>query len=107
MLPLLAFALYGADVSGSWTGSVDVQDPGNGGNISAPVRAELVQKSATVTLNIGREQDTKLEAIRNGKLTGKSLTFEVIPEEVASAIKFMLRRLAFPRNAPSQFQTFH
>ena len=90
LVPLLAFALYGADVSGNWTGSVDVQDPGNGSNISARVRAELVQQDETVNGKIGREQDNKFEPIRNGKLSGKSLTFEVKPEEVTSAIKFML-----------------
>jgi hypothetical protein len=91
LLPLLASALYGADVSGKWTGAVDVQDPGGGEKISARVRAEFVQKAETVTGKIGREQDAQLEPIRDGKLTGKTLTFEVIAEEATSTtIKFTL-----------------
>jgi hypothetical protein len=86
LLPLLAFALYGADVSGNWTGAVDVQDPGNGQKISTSVRAEFNQTAETVTGKIGRTQDAQLEPIRNGKLTGKSLTFEVMAEETGSTI---------------------
>ena len=34
LLPVLALALYGADLTGKWTGTVDVADPGNGDKIS-------------------------------------------------------------------------
>jgi hypothetical protein len=90
LLPVLALAMYGADVTGKWTGTVDVQDPGNGDKISTRVRAELTQKADTVTGKIGRVQDTQLETIRDGKLAGKSLTFEVMAEEATSPMKFTL-----------------
>src|SRR6476660_7286340 len=90
MLPALALALYGADLTGKWTGTVDVEDPGNGDKISTKVRAELTQKGEQVTGKIGRAQDQQLEAIRDGKLAGKTLTFEVQPEEATSPMKFTL-----------------
>jgi len=90
LLPLFALALYGADVTGKWTGTVDVLDPGNGDKISTRVRAELTQKAETVTGKIGRVQDEQLEQIRDGKLTGNNLTFDVMPEEATAAMKFTL-----------------
>jgi hypothetical protein len=90
LLPIFALAIYGADLTGKWTGTVDVQDPGNGDKISTRVKAELTQKADTVTGKIGRAQDEQLESIRDGKLTGKTLTFDVMPEEATSPMKFTL-----------------
>lgn len=89
-LPILALALYGADVTGKWTGTVDVADPSNGDKISTPVKAELTQSAGAVSGKIGRTQDTQLETIRDGKLDGKSLTFNVLPEEATKPMKFTL-----------------
>jgi len=89
LLPFLAVALY-ADVTGNWSGTVDVQDPGNGDKISTRVRAELIQNADTVTGKIGRVQDQQLESIRDGKLSGKALTFDVMPEEAKIPLKFTL-----------------
>ena len=89
LLPLLTLMLY-ADVTGSWSGTVDVQDPGNGDKISTRVRAELAQKAEIVTGKIGRVQDQQLESIRDGKLSGKTLTFDVMPEEAKTPLKFTL-----------------
>src|SRR4051812_16098529 len=90
LLAILAVALYGADVTGKWTGTVDVADPANGDKISTPVRAELKQSAAAVTGKIGRAQDTDMENIRDGKLAGKTLTFDVLPEEATKPLKFTL-----------------
>ena len=89
LLPLLTLMLY-ADVTGSWSGTVDVPDPGNGDKISTRVRAELAQKADIVTGKIGRVQDQQLESIREGKLSGKTLTFDVMPEEAKTPLKFTL-----------------
>jgi hypothetical protein len=90
LLPILALTLYGADVSGKWTGTVDVADPANAEKISTPVKAELKQSADTVTGQIGRVQDTQMENIRDGKLAGKTLTFDVLPEEAMKPLKFTL-----------------
>lgn len=91
LLPLLTFVLCAADVTGKWTGSVDVADPGNGDKISTPVKAELQQSAGAVTGRIGRAQDTQLETIRDGKLEGNTLTFNVLPEEATKPMIFTLR----------------
>ena len=90
LLPLVALSLYGADISGKWTGSVEITDPGSGEKISTPVKAEFTQKAAEVTGSIGREQDTEAETILQGKLDGKNLAFEVKPPEATSTMKFTL-----------------
>lgn len=90
LAPLLAVALYAGDITGTWTGTVDVQDPGNGDKISTPVKAEFKQTAGAVTGKIGRKQDPQMDNIRDGKLSGKTLTFEVMPEEATSPMKFNL-----------------
>lgn len=90
LIPLAALALYGADISGKWTGSVEITDPTSGEKISTPVKAEFTQKSAEVSGTIGRAQDAEAEAIKQGKLDGNNLAFEVQPPEATSAMKFKL-----------------
>jgi hypothetical protein len=90
LLPIFALALYAADLTGTWTGTVDVADPTNGDKISTPVKAELKQSAATVAGKIGRTQDTTLENVRDGKLEGKTLTFNVLPEEAVKPMTFKL-----------------
>jgi hypothetical protein len=97
LLAVLALALYGADVTGKWVGTVDVQDPGNGDKISTPVRAEFKQLADAVSGKIGRAQDEQLESIRSGKVAGKSITFEVQPEEATSPFKFSLTLISEDR----------
>lgn len=91
LLPLFALALYGADLTGKWTGTVDVADPGNGDKISTPVKAELKQSASVVSGKIGRTQDTELESIRDGKIEGATLTFNVLPEEATKPMRFTLK----------------
>ena len=90
LLPLVTLALYGADISGKWTGSVEVSDPTSGEKITTPIKAEFTQKGGEVSGTIGREQDAEAEPIRGGKLDGKNLLFEVQPPEATSAMKFTL-----------------
>jgi hypothetical protein len=90
ILILSVFALYGADVTGTWKGSVEVVDPANGEKISTEVTAHFEQKSNDVSGKIGRTQDDQPEAIRNGKLDGKTLVFEVQPPEATAPMKFSL-----------------
>ena len=88
IVPVLV--LYGSDVTGTWKGSIEVVDPANGEKISTAVTAHFAQKSSDVSGKIGRTQDDELETIRNGKLSGKSLTFEVQPREATAPMKFTL-----------------
>ena len=90
LLPVIALSLYGADVSGKWTGSVEINDPTSGDKVSTPVRAEFVQKGGDVSGTIGRTQDADGETIQAGKVDGKNLVFEVKPADSTTALKFTL-----------------
>jgi hypothetical protein len=90
LLPVMAVAMYGADVTGTWKGNIEVADPSNGEKISTEVKAQFAQKAGAVSGKIGRAQDEQPEAIRNGKLDGKTLIFEVQPPEATSPMKFSL-----------------
>jgi hypothetical protein len=90
LLPVMALALYGADVSGTWTGNIEVSDPSNGEKINTAVKAQFAQKANAVSGKIGRAQDEQLESIRNGTVDGKTLVFEVLPPEATSPMKFSL-----------------
>jgi hypothetical protein len=90
VLPVLALALYGADITGTWTGTIEVSDPSNGEKINTEVKAQFDQKANAVAGKIGRAQDEQPEQIRNGKVDGKTLVFEVQPPEATSPMKFSL-----------------
>ena len=86
LLPCLALALSGADVSGKWSGTIDVEDAGN----STPVQVELVQKSDMVSGKIGRQGGGDEGTIRNGKVDGTKVSFEVVSPQTSSPFKFTL-----------------
>ena len=90
MLMIPTLVLYGADVTGTWKGSIDVADPANGEKISTEVKASFDQKANVVSGKIGRAQDHQPETIRNGKLDGNTLIFEVQPPEATTPMKFIL-----------------
>ncbi len=87
----LAIPLAAADITGAWVGTVEVADPGNGEKISTTVKAQLEQKDGTISGKIGREHDQELEQIKNAKLDGNTLTFEVLPEEATAPMVFTLK----------------
>ena len=87
---LLCAPLAAADVSGTWTGTIDVADPSDGHIISTPVRLALVQKDGALSGTIGRAQDAKGEPLSNGRTDGQMVTFEVASAEAAGVMKFRL-----------------
>ncbi|MBZ5591442.1 MAG: hypothetical protein LAP39_04345 [Acidobacteriia bacterium] len=86
LLPCLALALSGADVSGKWTGTIDIEDSGS----TIPIQVELVQKSDAVSGKIGRVGSGDEGTIRNGKVEGTKVSFEVVSSETSSAFKWTL-----------------
>ena len=84
----LAFAA--ADISGKWSGSIEVADTAGGDSITTPVRAEFEQKADLVSGSIGRKEDARAESIRNGKIEGTRIVFEVSSPETLSSMKFSL-----------------
>ncbi len=90
LLLAVAAALYGGDLTGTWSGKVDITDPTSGDVISTPVKAQFDQTDSAVSGKIGRAHDDELEQIRNAKLDGKTLVFDVQPPEATSPMKFRL-----------------
>ena len=86
-LPLL---LGANDVSGKWSGSIEVADNADGSSITTPVRAEFLQKANLVSGKIGRPEDQQAETIHNGKVEGTKISFEVNSVEATGAMKFSL-----------------
>lgn len=87
-LPLVLGA--SADISGKWFGSIEVADNAGGSSITTPVRAEFEQKANLIHGKIGRSEDEQNESIRNGKVEGTKISFEVSSVETTSAMKFNL-----------------
>jgi hypothetical protein len=94
LLPLLALSLLGSDVSGRWSGSIEVNDPSSGERINTPVKAEFSQSAASLSGKIGRREDEECEPIRNGKVEGDTLIFEVRAPEMSGIFKFQLTLVA-------------
>lgn len=97
LVPLFALTMFGADVSGKWSGSIEVADPSTGDKINTPVKVVFDQRDSTVSGKIGRTEDDQTEDIHNGKLDGNKLTFDVQPPEATSAMKFQLVLVAADR----------
>ena len=86
LLPCLALALSGADISGKWSGTIDIEDSGS----STPVEVELVQKADVLSGKMGRAGQADEATIRNGKVEGAKVSFEVISTETNTPWKFTL-----------------
>jgi hypothetical protein len=90
LVPVFALTMFGADITGKWSGNIEVSDPSTGDKINTPVKVVFDQKDGTVSGKIGRSEDDQSEDIRNGKLEGNHITFDVQPPEATSAMKFQL-----------------
>ena len=90
LVPLFALTMFGADVTGKWTGKIEVVDPSGENKISTPVKAEFQQKSSAVSGKIGRAEDEQIETIQNARVEDKHLFFEVQTPEATAPIKFSL-----------------
>ena len=90
LLPFFTLLLSAGDVSGKWIGTIEVADDSSGTTINTPVRAEFEQKSNLLSGKIGRREEDQSEAIRNGKIDGKKIAFEVTSTETMGLMKFDL-----------------
>jgi hypothetical protein len=86
LLPFLVFALSASDVSGKWSGTIDIEDAGS----TIPIQVELVQKSDVVSGKVGRTGQGEEGTIRNGKVDGAKISFEVVSSETSGAFKWTL-----------------
>ncbi len=86
LLPVLALALSASDVSGKWSGTIDIEDSGS----TIPIQVEFVQTSDVISGKVGRTGSADEGTIRNGKVDGTKLSFEVVSHETSSAFKWTL-----------------
>jgi hypothetical protein len=73
LLPWVVLALSGSDLTGKWSGTIEIADEG----ATTPVSVQFVQKADVVLGKIGRTGGGEEESIRNGKVDGKKVSFEV------------------------------
>ncbi|HUJ23674.1 MAG TPA: hypothetical protein VLX58_19205 [Bryobacteraceae bacterium] len=86
ILPCMALLLSGADISGKWSGTIDIEDAGS----TTSVQVELVQKSDAVSGKIAQTGSGEDGEIRNGKVEGTKVSWEVISSHSSSPFKFTL-----------------
>ena len=87
-LMVAPLALAAGDISGKWSGSMDMKAP-DGSAQSMPVTAEFKQDGKTVTGTAGREGDEQL-ALEKGMIDGEKFTFEVTAPDGVFAINLTL-----------------
>ncbi len=78
------------DVSGLWTGTIDIKDEGSGSTITTPVRIEFDQQKAAISGKIGRPEDSENVPIKNAHMEGNKIWFEASNGETAGPVKFVL-----------------
>jgi hypothetical protein len=91
LLPCVALSLWAADVTGKWSGAIEVDDTSSGSIINTPVKAEFNQQAAEISGKIGRKEDEQCEPIRNARLEGNVFMFEVRTPEIPGTFKFNLQ----------------
>lgn len=95
-LASLALTLWAAgpvsNLSGDWTGTIDVHDADSGAVISTNVRMSLTHNETAISGKIGRDGEADTSPIQNARLEGDKLTFDATNAEVGGPIKFVLTR---------------
>ena len=91
LLSLICALAFGADVTGTWTGTIAVDDTGSGTTITTQIHIELHQQGAALSGKIGRVEDTEAVPIKNAKMEGDTLSFEAASDETSGPMKFTLR----------------
>ena len=88
VLVVLTIPMPAADLTGTWTGSLTVTGPG-GRTESERCLATLQQSGSRITGTVGPDRSVQWR-IRNGKLEGARITFDVLPPE-GGRLRFDLR----------------
>lgn len=91
LLILTGALVFGADLTGRWTGTIAVDDTGSGTTITTQVRVELQQQGEGLSGKIGRVEDTEAVPIKNARMEGDTLSFEAASDETAGPMKFRLK----------------
>ena len=87
---LASTAVNSLDVTGKWSGTIDVKDESSGTGVTTPVEVRFEQHDAALSGNIGRPEDNEVVPIKNAKLDGNKLYFEASNGETLGPVKFNL-----------------
>jgi len=79
LLALSALTLGAADLTGKWSGNFDITNS-SGETKADHAYMDLKEEGGNVTGTAGPDSE-KQYALRNGKLDGKKLTFEVVMDD--------------------------
>ena len=90
LVGLLLTAAWGANVAGTWEGVIEVEDTSSGTTVNTPVKAVLTDQDGSIHGSIGRREDESREQIRNARMDGNALRFDVVSSENAASVKFDL-----------------
>ena len=91
VISLIGALAFGADLTGTWTGTIAVDDTGSGTTITTQIHVELQQQGAGLSGKIGRVEDTDVVPIKNAKMEGDILSFEAASDETSGPMKFSLK----------------
>ena len=86
-----AFAAYGSDLRGAWSGTIAIGAGASADKIETPIELDLEQKGEVLSGRIGFESNPEKVEIRNVQVQGDTLTFEASSEAMASAVRFTLK----------------
>jgi hypothetical protein len=90
LLTIAQLGAISATVSGRWSGTIDIEDPGSGTTITTPVQVEFIEKDGVLSGKIGRKDEPDNAPIQNAKVENGHLHFEATSLEVNGPVKFDL-----------------
>jgi hypothetical protein len=86
-LALSALSLFGADVTGKWTGTFEVNHDGE--KRSADAFMVLKQEGGKITGTVGQSVEQQFP-IKTGTIEGSRVQLEVVPDQGPALVKFDL-----------------
>ena len=87
-LTLAPVAVSATDLSGKWSGSMDLKTP-DGQAVSMPVTAEFKQDGKTLTGTVGKASDEQFN-VDKGTVEDKKVSFEVQAPDGAYLVKLTI-----------------
>lgn len=89
---LFAGSVFGADLSGTWRGVIELNHGGGAPVVNAPIKLRLEQNGKALSGEIGHEDgDAKPVPIQTGRVEGHEIYFEASSEQTQGPVRFRLK----------------